>query len=499
MEIVLENKTTPAYREAYHQMKRIQETAETVVPDINEDIGKIASVQSTIMLKSKDIVTDGVSISGEASITILYITETEDSVAHIKLSKSFTIRYEIPDIKQDDIAQIDLQISNIEARVINPRKVSVTLEICGELSCYVPEQVDEQSVVPEKYNKVLKANNAAFELMLPISVCEKTFAINEQFIFPSAKAEPSKIVFTKVNLNVTDSQHVGSKLIVKGTTNVSVCYMSKDESYPIFTQFASAFSQIIDTGADSIDNCSYFLELTSCYFDLTETISGEHALEVELHAVIQIVCRKTHQIQYISDMYSNLMPLNMIFQEKTIINTSEIKYDRVNINEKLSIADECEDILCVIPSVSQMSISDQALKGIINFDIIYRSKAGNISSVRRSINSEAKELLPGSRLVSYRLNNLDIHPYESIVDLQCTLEYAYQSFKNHEYSKVDSVEMCEDRTYDTNSFPSVTMVRVDDETLWELAKKYHSSIEKICENNDTQNLKSSLIMIPKEC
>lgn len=498
MEIVLENKKMPIYRETHHQIKTIQESAETVVPDVNEDIGKIASIQSTLTLKSKDIVNDGVSISGEANITVLYITETEDSVAHIKLSKSFSIQYEIPDIKQDNTAQINLQLSNIEARVINPRKVSVTLEICGELSCFSSEAIDELSLIPEEYSNVLKANNAAFEVMLPNSVCEKTFAINEQFIFPAAKAEPNKIVFSKVNLNVTDSQHVGSKLIVKGTTNISVCYTSNDAVHPIFTQFTSAFSQIIDTGCESIDNCSYSLELTSCYFDLLETISGEHALDVELHAVIQIVCRKKQKIQYISDMYSNLMPLNMVFQDKTITDTSEIKYDRVSINEKLSVADECEDILCVIPSISQMGISDTTMRGTICFDIIYKNKGGSISAVHRSINPEVKELLPGSRLVSYKLNNMDIHPYESIVDVQCALEYAYQSFTKLEYSRVDLVEMNEEQAYDTSAFPSVTMVRFNDETLWELAKTYHSSVEKICENNDMENLKASFVMIPKE-
>ena len=41
MEIKIENKTIRSFREISRQIKKIQETAETVVPDTNDDIGKI--------------------------------------------------------------------------------------------------------------------------------------------------------------------------------------------------------------------------------------------------------------------------------------------------------------------------------------------------------------------------------------------------------------------------------------------------------------------------
>ena len=69
MEISFENKTVNTYREIYHQTKRTQESAESVVPDTDDDIGRIASVQPAVMLKSKDVTARGVIISGEATVT----------------------------------------------------------------------------------------------------------------------------------------------------------------------------------------------------------------------------------------------------------------------------------------------------------------------------------------------------------------------------------------------------------------------------------------------
>ena len=186
MEIKFENKNVSMYREISRQTKKVQESAESVVPDTDDDIGRIATVQSYVMLKSKDITSRGVLISGEAVASLLYITESQESMSFVRLSKSFSVEYEVPDIESDAAAQIKLSILSTEARVINPRKVSVTFEISGELSCYKQESISIESRLPENACRGLHARYESAELMFTDAVCEKTFAVNEQFSLPEA-------------------------------------------------------------------------------------------------------------------------------------------------------------------------------------------------------------------------------------------------------------------------------------------------------------------------
>ena len=93
MEISFDNKCINTFREIYHQAKKIQESAESVVPDTDDDIGRIAAVHSWVILKSKDLTSRGVLISGEASAALLYITESQESMSFVRLSKSFSIEY----------------------------------------------------------------------------------------------------------------------------------------------------------------------------------------------------------------------------------------------------------------------------------------------------------------------------------------------------------------------------------------------------------------------
>ena len=80
MEIGFENKTINIYREVHHQTKRIQESAESVVPDTDDDIGKVSSVHTSVMLKSKDVTSRGVTVSGEATASLVYNGGSEQGV-----------------------------------------------------------------------------------------------------------------------------------------------------------------------------------------------------------------------------------------------------------------------------------------------------------------------------------------------------------------------------------------------------------------------------------
>ena len=55
----------------------------------------------------------------------------------------------------------------------------------------------------------------------------------------------------------------------------------------------------------------------------------------------------------------------------------------------------------------------------------------------------------------------------------------------------------ETQSFDLSSFPSLTMVRVEGESLWELAKRYHSSVEAIEAFQTEADQMSGMLLIPK--
>ena len=500
MEISFENKVTGAYREVSHQVKRIQESAESVVPDTNDDIGKIASVQTSLLLKSKDLTSRGVLVTGEINAMLLYITENESAVSFVRLSKSFEIEYEMGEVDADTVAQINLAVTNTEARILNPRKVSVTVEVSGELSCYRPETVNIETTLPEAtagQGLHLKVETA--EAVIANAVCEKTFAINEQYVFPGGKPSPAQLVSQNVDFCVTETEIIGSRIIIKGSVNMAVCYLSHEVNYPVRTEFSSPFSQIIDIGEENMDSCSAVIELTSAYYDLIETISGEKAMDAELHAVVQVVSRRKQSVSFVSDVYSNRMPAQCSVQGSQINTVSDMLRSKLSADERINIADDCADVLSVFTSASQPTASQGKLSTAVSLDVIYRSKSGTLSSARRLINLEGECLSVPSRLLGFRLSDVYLRPDGRAIDCHITVDVSYQSSASMELARVVAVGLDEEAMYDQMELPTVTLVRTDQETLWELAKRYHSSIEGISAMNDlSDGISGKLLLIPKE-
>lgn len=499
MEIGFENKTVNAYREVFRQVKRVQESAESVVPDVNDDIGRIASVQSSVLLKSKELSSRGVLVTGEAGATLLYITENGGAVSSVRLSKSFEMEFETGDLGPEAAAQVSLTVSNAEARVLNPRKVSVTLEIAGDLSCYRPETVPVETAAPQQAGDGLHARYETAEAVIANAVCEKTFAINEQYVFPSGKPAPSQLVFQRVDYRVAETQSIGSKVIVKGSVNVSVCYLSQEVNYPLRTEFSSPFSQIVDIGQEDTAGCSVQIELTSAYYDLIDTINGEKAMDAELHAVAQVVSRRRQSVRYVSDAYSNLMPARCTTESGQIGTAAEPMRATLLADERVNVSEDCEDVLCVFASLSPVTASQMKLSASATLDVVYRSRSGSLECAKRLVSLEGESTAVPSRIGPARLTDLYLRPDGPAIDCRATAEAVCQCSASAELVRVVSVELDEEAAYDLGQLPTVTLVRVGEESLWELAKSYHSSVERIQAANDlSEGLAGRLLLIPKE-
>ena len=498
MDIVFTNKTQSCYREFADAVKRVQVSAESVVPDTNEDIGRIASVRTQILLKSKDVTSRGVSASGELDTVLLYITEDEKAVSFLRLHRDFSVEFEAADWPLDTLAQLRLSVSNTEARVLNPRKVAVTVELLAELGCFCRDEIIVGTQMPEENGQLLHGLSESVEADLVNGVCEKTFVINEQFRFPDGKPAPSQLIAQSVDFSVEDVQQVGSRAVVKGKAFLDVCYLSDELPYPLQTRFTALFSQIVDTGAEECVSPTAAVELTGAYFDLTDTISGEKALDAELHAVLQMVSRSRREIAFLTDVYSNRCPAQCGFREQEAPEVSAEQRLALRAEEDLSIAEDCEDVLSVLAAVSACRLIEDLPVLTLGLDVIYRRGSGELSAVRRQMELKGESALPDARIYGARVLRTDLRPEGSVLHCRAEAELCWQRFQTRERRVVAAVTLREEEPYDGTALPAVTLVRQGSEPLWDLARRYHSSVEAIRSVRETLGTESTLLLIPRE-
>ena len=474
-------------------------SAESVVPDTQEDIGRIASVRSQVLLKSKDVTSRGISASGELETVLLYITEDEKKVSFLRLRRDFSLELEDGDWPLDTLAQLRLGVSNTEARVLNPRKVAVTVELLAEFACFTREEIAVETEMPEQEGALLHGRSESLEATLINGVCEKTFVLSEQFRFPDGKPQPAQLIAQSVDFTIEDVQQVGSRAVVKGRAFLDVCYLSGELPYPLQTRFTTLFSQIMDTGAEECVSSTAAVALTGAYFDLTDTISGEKALDAELHAVLQLVSRSGRELSCLTDVYSNRFPTLCSLQGQPAPLVSPEQRLVLRAEEELNIAEDCEDVLSVFAAVSSCRLVDGIPALTLGFDVIYRRGSGELSAVRRQMELKGEAPLPDARLYGGRILRTDLRPEGTVLRCRAEAELSWQRFQTRERRAVTAVTLREEEPFDTAELPTVTLVRAGDEPLWELARRYHSSVEAI------QSLRGTLgadgcpmLLIPRE-
>ncbi len=499
MEISFENTSVGSYREISRQTRRFQESAEGVVPDVNDDIGRVLSAHGSVLLKSKELSGRGVYITGELRTALLYVTESADRVAVVKLSREFHLDFEIPETEGERLAVVRLAVVHAEGRALNPRKVSVTAEMTADLSVYAREDFVVDTALPEQNGACLHLRTAEEEAILINAVCEKTFAVSEQFSFPEGMPVPTELVWQDVDFRVTDCQQLGSRLIVKGSAELTVCCLPEGEDCPFSARFSSGFSQILDVPEEAGACRTVQIQPCSGYFQLIELMGGGKALDAEIHAVLQLVNRRPVPLRYIADAYSNRMPARCSYRRLPLPRVSEMEKLTLSGRERLTPAGEEGSVLWVWANPGQPAPAGQSLSVPVQLDLLCRGPGGELTAARRTMELEGPCPEGELRILNGRVDRARLLAESGEADFTLELELCCQRARTVERSAVDAVSLDEEQVWDLCAAPSLTLARAEGESLWELAKRYRSSVEGILAlNGDEESCAGKMLLIPRE-
>ncbi len=491
MELPFEEKCCDVWRERLCKTERLRVDLEGVVPDVNEDVGRIACVRCNVLLKSKEITESGLRVGGELECLFLCITENADAVQTVTLRKEFETEIDAEGAKLGE-AQASLRLLRTEARVLNPRKLSCS----AELTCTVTGWCREQqilSLLPKEGDESLLCGLAVSrEMQLTTVITEKSFALSESFPLPEDRAAVLRVLGGEVSLHLQEHSRIGSRLIVKGTAEIQVLFEAEGKNYPVRQHFSTPISQILDVGNENTGCCTLQGETTSVFFDLTDSIGGGKTLAAEIHAVLQLAGRRNEILSCLKDAYSNLMPLHQSMETVTIPRCGEMTRSAARASELLAVAEDCADILSILPSVSMDGTAPRA-----ELDILYRSRMGDIAAVRRQIPLKGEPVPDGARIQDISLSHCDLRPEGEGIQCDLAASILWQEISENEETVVSAVTLEEDQPYDPAAFPAVTLVRVEDESLWELAREYHSRIDAITAVNGSGETNGRMLLIPR--
>ena len=216
MEIEFTKRMVPCCRKCFRQAKIITDHVDCVVPDVLEDIGKIAFSDAQLLLKGKEMTPSGARVSASMEAAVFYISDSLDKVRCIKLTKDFSAEFESDEITPESYLLSSLTLQGLQPRIVNARKISVQFSAEVLLDVWREDQLSADISAGINEGCALQLLEGESDCISMAEITEKSFVISEQLLLAEVQDRPVSLICSNAKLLYTDHQMIGSKVLLKG-------------------------------------------------------------------------------------------------------------------------------------------------------------------------------------------------------------------------------------------------------------------------------------------
>lgn len=253
-------------------------------------------------------------VSGMVRASVLYLPETGGCLRHMELSVPFTCQVEAPGLTSQGTILADPRLRWAEARVLNPRKILLRVDLAVEIrACQPCERTICQGVESAEEHGIRQLQEEQTTDQI-IAVQEKPFTFTDGVDL--GLSEGGELLSLRGEPSCEESRLIGSKLIFKGSVELHALLRDADGTLRTARE-SMPFSQIIEVpGAGEDAECEVRVVLTDLNAPAIGTTVG--SAEVTLELLAQAVVRSQRPVTMLQDIYSTGWMLEVQTEEHTM-------------------------------------------------------------------------------------------------------------------------------------------------------------------------------------
>lgn len=472
---------------------------EYVVPDTLPDVEKILMLDVKPMITNKEVGVDKVNLEGQLQYTILYMakesgaTEAHSVTYTANISESINMVGAQPNMYCD----VDLNIEHMDCMIINERKVSIQGFIVCKCNGYNINSFEIVKDVHEgKDIQFLKKPMTVDKVMEPI---EAELLGKAEIKIDMDKNECLKVVKYNVLVGKKDIRVFEGGIKIEAIANVSILYKGKNgrdlfcvsENVPLYKEVS------VDELKPSMEYFTQFC-LHSFEYDVRQDDMGESRI-IDVEFVVKATTNVMYkdEVEVIQDGYSPSKNLIMETKENSINVIQGHGYSECIVKGDIETKNDTLKPIKVIMTTGSVVITDKYVKndkveveGLLKVCVLYIAEddenyivnmedeipfntkvdiAGTTSNMQ-AVASVALESVEGS----LEGGNINIR---AVVRVHCKV---YYTIKN---KFVVSMAVNEGEVPKKKASIIIYVVQPED-TLWEVAKKYLTTVDEIVNLND---------------
>ncbi len=205
---------------------------EFTVPDPKPEIEKIISLDRTVKVTGVEVVADKVIIEGRVNVHVVYVAALPSQpVHHTHARLDFTQFVEVPGAAPGMTARVNVKVVDIQGAV-NPRRAGV-FEVAAVLHIFakVTETVEVDVLVEPPPG--VKAEVAELRVEEVVGEGRAQVAVEGRFTVPPEKPPVEKVLDVDAKAAITEKKVLAGKVIVTGEVDLQFLYVALEEKQPV--------------------------------------------------------------------------------------------------------------------------------------------------------------------------------------------------------------------------------------------------------------------------
>lgn len=467
------------------------------VPDSKTDAAGIIQQRGRIKVEESKILENQILTTGYLEVWILYLSDNENHQVHrLQTKLPFTEKLNLEGAKPGDNISLKWEIEDIRVQLINSRKISIQALVTFEAA--VEELYDAQAAVEIKDFPDISVKTKELHPLSMIVQKKDIFRIKDEISLASNKPNIGEILWENIQLRSWDVRVQDGSLSIKGELFVFVLYAADDEE---------GTRQWIE----SVVPFQGEIECAGCRPEMIpdiEVILAESTLEVrpdydgeerilQLDAVLELDIRIYDEdtVQILEDVYAPSKELIPVFREETYESLLIRNYAKNRISDRIHISGTAPKLLQICHCSGEVKVDEIAkteqgirMEGAVAISVLYitadddRPFALLEGVIPFSHEMEAEGIANECRFhLQPQLEQLTASMLGGEeVELKGTISLNLFAVRIRRQNCIRDIEEKELDLKKIQDSPGIVCYVVQPEdTLWDIAKKYYTTPERL--------------------
>ncbi len=469
-----------------------------VLPDYLGDVRKILFTEAVLRPSGRFAGGDEVEFSGIVVYNLIYL-DSEGELSSVEFTSDYDYSVKCSGEKYSD-SVADTRVSNYSVRLVGPRKINAKASLVGTVHLSESESVNVSGdAFGGEHSPEINMGSVEVRSSKASSVSEREYAEAVEKL-EGAIADEVNVIYSHAEATVDEVQAADDSVSVKG--KLRMCAVIKNGEEPAYTaEKVVSFEESVEfDGVKPTMILSPEITVSSLHSTVN---ADETGCEVVLSGLCEmcIVGEENQQVDLILDAYLKDAPTDnsyadfnytRIIDSATVkashnaeISRSEVESEGLreivflSSTPKIEQVELCEGCVNILGEIRYSGISSEMIGEKISY-VGIKFSSPFVANVNLDCQNNDKTQVE----VSLHTKNTTATLDSEKVYASCTLECSAMALEEKDVSILSAMSVSDTESYESDGAKITVYYPSSDDTLFSVAKRFHTSSVKIAKDND---------------